>query len=589
MTTMIGLFKNLSIRHKLLFTFFLTFLLLITVVTIFSYSKQKKLIRANLENEWQAVSTLLAFNISPALVFEKADAVDEAFEAVKSNELLLFLEVIRPDGDIFHSYNPGNHSILTKAELDAEESRVLYRDDILLVKTPILSDTETIGLLVCGLTLSSLEEALWQTIIELGSISLLVLLIGVLFSFWLSKMITVPLSELVSITKSVAEGDYNVSFEYDSSDEIGTLAGSYANMLDNLKEVIANAQRVTEGDLSGKLQLKGQLADSFNAMLESLKKIAEQAKKISRGDLSQEIDGRGDLGSAFKFMLKGLRDITINVKESASNLASSSSEILAATSELTENASNQAAAISETTATVTELKQTAEQAAERANHVIELAKEAVNVSQAGLKSVESSVEGMELVQQEVTRIAEKISSLNSQTKKIGEIIATVNDIAEQSNLLALNASIEAARAGEQGRGFAVVADEVKNLANQSKQATAEVRLILNNIQKATHSAVMAASELNTKAEDGYQRTRDAGESIQTISRTIKESSNAAMQIAVSAREQTVGIDQIAEAMGSINQSVQQVLSAIEQTQLSAQNLSELSMHMKAMIDQYVLE
>ena len=170
---------------------------------------------------------------------------------------------------------------------------------------------------------------------------------------------------------------------------------------------------------------------------------------------------------------------------------------------------------------------------------------------AGKKSVEESVEGMKSIRKQMESIAERIVRLSEQSQSIGEIIATVNALAEQSNLLAVNAAIEAARAGEAGRGFAVVAGEVKGLAEQSKQATAQVRAILGDIQKATSAAVLATEQGNKAVEIGLKQSIQAGESVQKLAENVMEAAQAATQIAASSQQQMAGMDQIASAMESI--------------------------------------
>ena len=158
-------------------------------------------------------------------------------------------------------------------------------------------------------------------------------------------------------------------------------------------------------------------------------------------------------------------------------------------------AQEQAAAVGQTVTTVDEVTQTADQAAQRAKMVGDTVQRTLEIGKAGRKAVEDSIAALDRVKDQVEATAENILMLAEQAQTIGEIIATVNDIAEQTNLLALNAAIEASRAGEHGKGFAVVAGEVKALADQSKKATAQVRQILGEIQKATNTAVLSTEEV----------------------------------------------------------------------------------------------
>src|SRR5262249_22617799 len=154
----------------------------------------------------------------------------------------------------------------------------------------------------------------------------------------------------------------------------------------------------------------------------------------------------------------------------------------------------QASAINETSSTASEIAQTSQQATEYATSVIKITEKSEDLSRDGQKVVSESVAGMEKLGEQVRAIAASITDLSERTLQIGDIIATVKDVAEQSNLLALNASIEAAKAGEHGRGFAVVAMEMRNLAEQSKLAAGQVRAILSEVQKGTRVAVAATEE-----------------------------------------------------------------------------------------------
>lgn len=277
------------------------------------------------------------------------------------------------------------------------------------------------------------------------------------------------------------------------------------------------------------------------------------------------------------------RVITRELRENISQLSSSSAEILATTTQVASSAAETAAAVSETTATVEEVKQTAQHASQKAKHVSDSAQKASNVSQAGRKSVEEALHVMHRIREQMGSIAESIVQLSEQSHAIGQIIATVNDLAEQSNLLAVNAAIEAARAGEQGKSFGVVAHEIRSLAEQSKQATSQVRTILGDIQKATNVAVLATEQGNKAVEAGVKQSAETDEAIRLLSASINEASQAATQIAASSHQQMVGMDQVVVAMNNIKEASEQNVAGTRQAEKAAQALHDMGIRLRALV------
>ena len=362
-----------------------------------------------------------------------------------------------------------------------------------------------------------------------------------------------------------------------------------------LTAVTEVAEQIAAGNLSVTVPVEprsdevGQLTASFSRMVSSLTDTAAVTKQIAGGDLSARVTPQSPqdvMGNALAAMVQSLRTMTAEIIEGVNVLASASSEIMASTTQVASGATETAAAVSETTATVEEVKQTAQLASDKSRNVSDAAQQAVQVAQEGRKAVNDSIAGISDIQEQMEAIAGCIVRLSEQSQAIGEIIATVNDLAEQSNLLAVNAAIEAAKAGEQGKGFAVVAQEVRSLAEQSKEATAQVRTILNDIQKATNAAVMATERGNKSVDTGVRQSRTAGESIRLIGERIEDSARAALQIAASSQQQLVGMDQVAQAMENIRQASEQNVSGMKQVELTVQNLHDLGQKLKQMVSQY---
>ncbi|NWG16314.1 MAG: methyl-accepting chemotaxis protein [Chloroflexi bacterium] len=325
-----------------------------------------------------------------------------------------------------------------------------------------------------------------------------------------------------------------------------------------------------------------------------LNEYAQTLDQIVRGDLRQrlntQLDARSSeekmllrLGNSVNRMLDRLQDVVTEISQALKRMEADTQEILDATAQQISMANEQDDVVTETTATVNEVRATVTETAERAQSVAETAQVSVDTSRKGIDSVSQAISGMELIRRRVEDIADNILVLSEHTQQIGEIIATVNSLADQSRMLALNASVEAARAGEEGKGFAVVALEVRNLADQNRDATVQVREILGEIQRATNAAVMVTEEGSKGVDHGQMLVNSAGDSIRNLSHAIEEAAMAAMQIAASTRQQTIGMDQLTQAMRMIKHATTETLNSTMQVKASVQNLREVASRINAVL------
>ncbi|MBI5502895.1 MAG: methyl-accepting chemotaxis protein [Deltaproteobacteria bacterium] len=318
------------------------------------------------------------------------------------------------------------------------------------------------------------------------------------------------------------------------------------------------------------------------------------AARIAEGDLSVEpprLDRRdevGELARNFGTMTKSLREMTRDIHEGVGVLSSAAQEISATTGQISASASETAAAVSQTTATLGETRQTVTVATQKAQQVAETAQQTTQAAAQGRRAVEQSVEGMRQIRAQMDGLAQSILRLSEQSQTIGEITATVQDLAEQSNLLAVNAAIEAAKAGEAGRGFGVVAQEIKSLAEQSRQATAQVRAILAENQKATGAAVMATEQCGKTIDAGARQSQEAGESIRLLGDAVARAAETATQIAATSKQQMVGVDQATQAMDNINKASQQNVAATGQAAQAARNVLELGEKLRGLVERFRL-
>lgn len=382
---------------------------------------------------------------------------------------------------------------------------------------------------------------------------------GLLFliGIWITRNITGPLSEISLASEKIAGGELTINLQASNirKDEVGTLA------------------------------------QTFNYMSKSLYDTAKAAEEIANGNLSIEIKPQSEkdiMAVALVKMLKNLRITTTQIQEGTTVISSSTSQMLASVSQTASAALETATAINQTVTTIEEVKQTSQFVNQQTKMVAESSQKAVQVSKVGEKSVDDTIAMMNQLREQTEMVAINIVKLSEQSQAIGNIITTVNELADQSNILAINAAIEAARAGEQGRGFAVVAQEVKNLADQSKTATKEIRTILVDIQKATNLVVMSMEKASKAVETSVKQSMNAGESIKSLAKTITENAKFITQITVSAQEQSIGMDQLSLAMHNIKEASEQNVTAMKQAEITVKDLNKLGNTLKELIKKYQL-
>ena len=429
-------------------------------------------------------------------------------------------------------------------------------------------------------------DLMWRMIGIGGTLTLTALALVWLVAGKVAK----PIQRLTETVRAAANGDLNVNAEVKTNDETGVLADAFNQMTDNLRLRIRAEQEAS--------QKASQLAEAERQVKEHLEQTVGEyltfVEQIGSGNLSSRLSLNGSnealtvLGRNLNSMVERLADMTRQIRDATTNIAAAAAEILTATTQQAASANEQSAAISQTSTTIDEVKAIVEQSLVKTQMVAQQALRSQETSGLGQKAVTYTVEMMTQIKERVEGIAENILALSEQTQQIGEITQTVNEIASQSNLLALNASVEAARAGEHGKGFAVVAVEVRNLAEQSRQATAQVKALLNEIQRATNMAVMATEEGTKGADMGVTQATLAGNTIEQMSLVIGENANAAQQVVASAQQQTTGMEQIALAMDNINQATLQSLSSTRQAEKAAQNLAALAQQMEDLITRYKL-
>lgn len=318
------------------------------------------------------------------------------------------------------------------------------------------------------------------------------------------------------------------------------------------------------------------------------------AENIANGDLSgHEIDIKtedeiGTLGKALNRMKNNLRDMISRVKESAREVAMGAEDLSNLSDSASSGAEKQTSQITQVVTAVEEMSSTVAEVAKNSADAAGSANKAKESASGGSKVVQSSIEGMERITKSVGSSAKTIEGLGESSNKIGEIIAVIDDIADQTNLLALNAAIEAARAGEQGRGFAVVADEVRKLAERTTKATKEIADMVKRIQKDTSDAVAAMNEWSHEVKNGVELSNRAGDSLKQIVGLVLNVTDMIGQIATATEGQSAASEEITSNIGDIAKVSKETANGASRSSESAKNLKRLSENLHKLVEQFKL-
>ncbi|SLM41981.1 putative Methyl-accepting chemotaxis protein (MCP) [Nitrospira sp. ND1] len=330
-------------------------------------------------------------------------------------------------------------------------------------------------------------------------------------------------------------------------------------------------------------------------VLQPLGKMSDISRDIAKGegDLTKRVPAEGNdeiahMGKYFNEFIEKLQQMIKKVAHVTDKVASASVELSATAEEISKGTDTLTSRASQTAAAVEEMNATVGQVAQNSGKAASLAQDTVKTAQEGGTVVSSTISGMQQLSEAVSNSATIISDLGKSSDQIGEIVRTIEDIADQTNLLALNAAIEAARAGEQGRGFAVVADEVRKLAERTTKATKEIGDMIRQIQHDTRGAVDSMQQGTQKVTAGVDLVNKTGEALSQIVRMVSESADMIRQIAVASEQQSVATQQIASDIENVAKVTKESSSGAHESAKASQDLSQLAVELQGIVGGFKL-
>ncbi|PSH05432.1 MAG: hypothetical protein CXZ00_01705 [Acidobacteria bacterium] len=404
----------------------------------------------------------------------------------------------------------------------------------------------------------------------LGSIGFLV--VGSLFVlFRLSNTVSEPVKALAEFSDQVSAGKFSARLKENGDDDFGYIAAR----LNLAAEKAAKAM---------------QDEDAQKSLQRSVTEFLTIVSQIARGDLTLRgvvtSDALGNVVDSVNYMLDNFTQVVRRVRDAANDVSTSANEILNASEKMATGATQQDHEITNTSSAVEELTVSMKQVSNNAEASAEAARRALDAAEQGNRSVRDTLEGMQRIRSSVQATAKKIKSLGDRSLEISEIINVINDITEQTNLLALNAAIEAARAGEAGRGFAVVADEVRKLAEHSRTATKDIAALIKAIQAETNEAVVVMEEGTREVEVGARLADQAGKALEAISAVVRQSAELVQEISLASKQQVRGTEGVANAMQIISSITRQTSQGARQTARSMEQMVQMSEQLNDALSQF---
>lgn len=388
-----------------------------------------------------------------------------------------------------------------------------------------------------------------------GLIGLVAILLGMVMAYIAARIFTKPIYELTEVAKEVAKGNLNHSVTIKSKDEIGVLAGSFRHLIQYMNELADAAQMIASNNLTVTVTPK------------------------SEADI---------LGNSFKTMVVNLRNIISKLSRNSLNLVSAATQISDLSTKMSEGAVNQSHQVNQVSIAVEQMTATILESSRNASEVSGASRNASETAADGGRIVHETIEGMHQIAEVVKQSSESITKLAESANQIGEVIQVIDDIADQTNLLALNAAIEAARAGEQGRGFAVVADEVRKLAERTGKATGEIANMIKGIQADTDNAVKSMESGITQVDKGRELTDKAGNALQDIMAMSQQVMDMISQITSAFEEQSTAAEEISKNMEHISTITKDNSGGAEESSSAAEVLNTQAEELKQIVSEFQL-
>ncbi len=421
---------------------------------------------------------------------------------------------------------------------------------------------------------AELEQANQLATLVIVVSTVIALILGVVLITALLRRFSKQIESLLAVVGRIREGDYDARVDVYSNDELGTTAAALNDMLDTT---------------TGLIQSESQR----DAIQTSVMTLLDEVSLVAEGDLTIEAEVRddmtGSIADSFNFMIEQLREIIGNVQEATTEVSSSATEIQTTAEHLAVGSESQATQIVDTSAAIDEMSISIQQVSENAARSATVGQQSRANAQIGAKAVSDTINGMGRIREQVETTAERLERLSASSREIGKITKVINDIAERTSILAINASIQASEAGDAGRGFAVVAEEVERLADRSVLASGQITRLVRTIQEETVEVIRSMESTSDEVARGSMLAQEAGDRLNEIEGVSTQLSDLINSISQAAQQQARGSEAIAKSMNDIADVTQQTAAGTKQATSSIGKLAILADELRSSVSQFKID
>lgn len=558
------------------------------------------------ENEFEQRAVLLAETLGDASVFnvimQDAEGLSESLTRIVESEAAEAGAFFNADGEVI-------------AQLDLEErfkktDQVV--DDEKLLNWTETKDGEAALIAVAPVVNSESDEQLGHVLVAVSaesiqaqqrtSLIIALIILGIIsavtwFLLWqVRRTVIRPVEQLREAAGAVEAGDLSVRVDLAQQDEIGELATSFNAMVASSERSTNAIQEQTAEAERSRLEAE-ELQAAANEDREYLQRnfglISEVIASVTQGDLTKRLkiekeDEVGALMHQINQMISDLEDLVRQIQVSGTHLLDAARQVATSADEMSSGAQGQASQTSEVAAAIEEMSATITESSHNAHEANQTARRASDLAGSGEEAFQQTTSGMTRIAKIVGESANKVTALGESSAQIGEVIQVIHDIADQTNLLALNAAIEAARAGEQGRGFAVVADEVRKLAERTTDATKEIASMITRIQRDTDEVVASMTRGNEEVDTGLKLADEASKALGEIIDSIGSMGMMIDQIAIGSQEQASASTQISRNVEMISEVANEVSLATSDLAHTADTMNHQATTLRELIERFRL-